>query len=237
MMKYSITFAAAIVAAVAVAGQAAVVTWETPTQISTVGDTIVETDGAKVIAENVGQNNNNLNPPVTATVTVNTVQFDGVLTWGDMSNTHGLAPGDGVYDDGGIGASFNTMMQSAAFTNPTGTRTLTGLGVGNEYLIQIFTSDARDAGANRWAAAESGGSTTSPRTFRHDGYSYVGTFIADATTQDVLMHGYTASSGGSPDTAVVLNGFQLRLINEVPVPAALPAGLALICLFVARRRR
>ena len=214
-------FALAAVLASASCAHASLIIWETPDRISTTGDTIVETGGTLVAGVNLRHNQ-------TGTIrTVNTVDFTtdvGAMTsTANVSSDLGTSTatvGAAVYGDGGVGATFETVLDSFGFRNPTATFTFSGLTIGNTYQVQFFTSDRRSTAANRFVEFNDGLGNLSDRVTQRNGYSTVGTFVADGVSQAVTATGYT-TIGGSTTTAIAVNALQIRETAVVPEPASL----------------
>lgn len=109
------------------------------------------------------------------------------------------------------------------------------LTVGTPYAFQWWVNESEASDFTRTTTATSGGSGV---TLDHNvqngsggiGQFAVGTFVADATTQQITFQG--AGAGANPIT--LLNGFQLRV---VPEPATTSAALALGAGVILLRRR
>jgi hypothetical protein len=125
-----------------------------------------------------------------------------------------------IYQDGGVGATFETVLDSFGFVNPTASFTFSGLTVGNTYQVQFFTSDMRSATDNRYVEFDDGLGNLSDRVTQRHGYSTVGSFVADGVSQVITATGYT-TVGGSTTTAVAINALQIREIAVIPEPASL----------------
>lgn len=115
--------------------------------------------------------------------------------------------------------------------NNVGTITLSGLTNGNQYKVQFFMNDNRAGIPTRTMDYSTGASSIS--TTRGDGQSVIGTFIADATTQNISFDG--TNGVNEPDLA--LNGYILST-SVVPEPSSLAfLGLGGLALFAHRRRK
>lgn len=151
--------------------------WETPVQISTVGDSIVETSGSLIEAVNLGETTNQ---------TVNGVLFVAALTRDGLNS--GSSDSSVLYTDGGVGASFESMLDSCAWyysgTPTARTITLSGLTSGKTYLLQVFVSDERFAG--RAESLSIAGHSYGPFEFNLS-QSYVCRFIAGATSATLTV--------------------------------------------------
>ncbi len=161
----------------------------------------------------------------TDTTTINGVVFTATNLfdtgyYGD--NTYGVSTGDANLDLLYLQANYNYEN-----TNPV---TLTGLTIGVEYELQNFYGNNRVG--NRLTMNVGGGSTiqkTSSGT-TENGAWIIGTFTADATTQD--FH-----SGVSSNLSNWLSGYQLRDISSVPEPSSTALiGLGALALILRRSK-
>jgi hypothetical protein len=210
---------------------ASIITWETPDRISTTGDTIVETDGTLIQAINFRHDQTGV------IRTVNTVPFTTAVSVPSISATSASVAST-VYQDGGVSAPFETMLDSFAFGGFVNSLTLSGLTAGNTYQVQLFSSDRRATTDNRYIEFDDGLGNSSDRVTQRRGYSTVGTFVADGTEQVIGIKGFTSATG-STGTGFSVSGFQVRETAVIPEPAT--AGLLLGSLMVlglwGRRRR
>jgi hypothetical protein len=189
-MKYMMQSVAAVARRKA-AGGGVLLGWESPVAISTVGDTIVSTEGTMLEAVNLGEATNK---------TVNGVSFTGQVSKNDLAA--------GYYDvnnyqDGGVGTAFQEMLDSFAYDSDTsGTITLSGLTNGVTYLLQVFVTDDRGFGAVTQTMTV--GAYSSTPTLQSASFSAICRFVASGTSQVVAL---------STDTGVpVINGFQVRTL-------------------------
>jgi hypothetical protein len=185
------------------------------------GDAAVSTVGTLIEAGNFG---------ILDDVTVNGVLFKGVdfssSNPANLSIAYDGADNIGSFANGGTTTGGSIDALTASFGRDAGvsshTAQLTGLTVGQQYLVQFIASFAR---LNRTTTFEDGNgnsivqSTNNPHAFAN------GTFVADGTTQTVNM---TISAGSQ-----FLSGYQLR---AVPEPSSLML-LALGGMATAGRRR
>ena len=165
--------------------------WESPISVSTVGDSIVSTEGDLVVAKNLGQ---------ASAKTVNGVTFSGVVSDGDFPTGVFLST---FYADGGVGVDFEAMMQSFSYGSGTRTITLSGLISGREYLLQVFDSDDRAAYGPRTVQHYLAG-YTSAATAHNTSFSAICRFVATDVSTPFSM----VNSIGD----VSCNGYQLRLL-------------------------
>ena len=220
---------------------AATITWGSPTNIA--GDADVSTTGTLVGAFN-------LSGPAAV---VNGVNFQEFLITGGSTTVGNFTVASGfIFDSSNAPAAapFNTL--SAGYQSMLGTRTvwfggmtltMSGLTVGQTYEFQAWVNDPDDytqSGGTFQVDVTGGASTVTldPNpglALGGLGQFVTGTFVADATTQDV---GFFNGEVG------LANGFQLRQIDAinppsgpgaVPLPAAVWAGLALGAAVVGRR--
>ncbi len=238
---------AASLAALAEAGPPPLITWGSATTVS--GDSDVSTSGTLLYAYNVGASGVSSATVNTVTfasyafpingpqsVTVGSVAFTespGIL-WGSNSLGSASTPFSN------LSSGYKTLLGSAGGAdNPvTITATLGGLTVGNQYQLQIWTSNPSNAG-NPYdtiigdTTFTAGNSVTlDPNTTNASGglgQYVIGTFTASGVTRT-----FTMNSSGS--NAPSLSAFQVRDITPIPGPG----GAAVVALFgtaLARRRR
>ncbi len=196
--------------------QAAVITWGAATTIS--ADTDINATGVDVGAFNFG---------ALANPTVNGIGFSGIepgAPWGNNATAFGSASGD----FSALSAPYQTLLQSASFQAGPATFGFTGLTIGQEYQFQIWTNDSRTLAATRSILV--GGSVTLGQNVSGTdgglGQFVIGTWTADATTQDIIV---------SSEDSVLVNGYRLAAVPE-PATAGL-LGLAGAVLAIAMRRR
>jgi hypothetical protein len=163
--------------------------WETPVSISTVGDTIVETDGTLIEAKSVA---------ALSSSTVNGVLFTNGSIAGFTDQRLST-----LYQDGVIGAAFETMMDSYGYSGTSGSLTLTGLTSGKTYLFQAFVSDDRAFGASRNQYFTIG-AYTSDTKLQNTSSSYICRFVASGTTQVVNIYS---------NVSLCVNGYQVRQLD------------------------
>ena len=240
---------AASLAALAEAGPPLPITWGSATTVS--GDSDVSTSGTLLYAYNVGASG-------VSSATVNTVTFASYVFPSDPAQTVTVgsvtfteSPGI-LWGSNSLGSAstpfstlssgYKTLLGSAGGAdNPvTITATLGGLTVGNQYQLQIWTSNPSNAsvsnpygtiiGDTTFTAGNS--VTLDPNTTNASGglgQYVIGTFTASGVTRT-----FTMNSSGS--NAPSLSAFQVRDITPIPGPG----GAAVVALFgtaLARRRR
>jgi hypothetical protein len=176
--------------------------WETPLSIAAVGDAVVSTEGTLVEAKSLGAATNR---------TVNGVTFTGATTAGSFTSGGGAFTDAALYTGGGIGATFEAMLDCAIFS-ATGDVTrnvpLTGLTIGQSYLVQVFAMDSRSGAiANRNQSFVVAGHTLSPVRLG-DNLSLLCRFIATSTTENLGINVL------APNATVprIINGYQVRLL-------------------------
>ena len=211
--------------------RAASVTWADPIAISSVGDSIVRTEGALVDAINFTPN---ASP---ASHTVNGVTFTNqTAPVPDWKEHHHFA--SDLYTDGGVGPDFELILDSFAYGDqaPTGpnpeTLSLSGLTLGNPYLVQFFVSDDRTFNNATLRTQNFAADNTSETVANGLSYSLIGVFFADAATQDVTSTGFPG--GHTQGTASpILNAYQLRNLAAGAAVVPEPSTLALTTLALA----
>ena len=167
--------------------------WNGDRRIAVIGDSIIDTTGTLVTAVNLGETTNR---------TINGVTFVGQNTIGNFSSPYFTAE---FYTKGGIGSEFSALMQTVSYVTSTsdGAFNLTGLVIGDTYLLQVISSDDRNTFTARTQAFSVAGYTSGAMV---TGNSFTSTcmFVATATTHEVVL--------SDPDGlgATQFQGFQLR---------------------------
>jgi hypothetical protein len=226
MRKLSSVLVGAFVLLNSGVSSAGIITWNTPTAISPVGDTIVSTTGTLVEALNWGG---------TGTQTINGVTFTGksaggITTNSDFSSIPNYAYRGAAYTDGGVGGDFEALLDSFMWRWPgvSSPVSLSGLTLGSQYMVQFFVSDDRGC-CDYEMSWFSGGGNESDHVRYDLSYAVTGMFTADATTQALTVNGQYSSQ---------LGGYQLRKLATVPEPVTLAMfGLGLAGLSIARYRK
>ena len=221
--RYS-KYAAALAAATSAisSASAAVITFGTADLTTTATD--ISTNGTSVQATNLVSDNSLAG----GTTIVNGVTFQNTNLFGN-----GYAPlNPGIT----IGDAADGLYSSFGYGGAT-TQTLTGLTIGQQYELQIFMGDNRGCCNGRsLTVGDADGDTSNDVTFAYgsgngaNGASIIGTFTADATTQNFFVTISTASSAE-------LSAFQLRDITPVPEPSSTALiGLGGLALILRRRK-
>ncbi len=228
-MKYTInnktrinkyTVALATSTAMMASASAATIAWGEFDLAAAPGE--ISTKGTSIEAWNLV---NNEAREYTDTTTINGVVFTATNLFDSgeyQEDTFGVSTGDASLDLLYLQASYNY-----GDTSPI---TLTGLTIGVEYELQTFFGHNRvgispkmNVGDGITIQKTSSGSV-------ENGAWIIGTFTADATTQNFL------SSFGT-DTISYLSGYQLREISSVPEPSSTALiGLGGLALILRRRK-
>ncbi len=181
----------------------------------------ISTNGTSIEAWNLVNNDAR---EATDTTTINGVVFtaNNLFDSGYYTNdTFGVSTGDD---------SLDLLYLQANYSYSLDPITLTGLTIGNEYELQSFFGDNR-TGLN--LTMNVGNSITIQKTSSgtvNNGAWIIGTFTADATTQD-----FHSSYGASRSS--FLSGYQLREISSVPEPSsAVLIGLGGLALILRRSK-
>ena len=244
-----LTFSAALAVAASTT-HAASITWGLPTNINPAGgaasDLDVSTAGTLVGAFNLGGTG-------VGNTTVNGTTFTGLAlagsnvtsgnfnfaTAGTFAGTNSVGFGSAPFSS--LSAPYQALLSSAAgtATGPTPfTLTMSGLVTGQTYQFEWWSSQSRFP-VNNLTTATAGNAVSldynPTSTGGGVGQFAIGTFVADATNQQVITftHG-----GGFASADDVINGFQLREVSVIPEPSTWAFGIAL-CLppmLVFRRR-
>lgn len=241
MMKNTLTFATLTVLLFAGTLHAAVVpAWTVETMDGTVTDSIVRNTGTYALAANFGGSD----------VTVNSVLFKaGPESPADQMNIAGggysisaaasglfaSTPGTGTrYDNATQLKQVISPIAQAGFNGSNIVITFGGLTIGNDYRIQLLVDQVGVARLNNVFFQGAAAPTTSGGNNygTSNGLSVLLEFEAEAASHALTI--FRGSGDRSTMSAVSL--FDVTPVL-VPSPAALPAGLAMLGLIAARRRR
>ena len=158
------------------------------------------------------------------TVTLNGVVFTGQIP--GMTRTDSSTR----FSQGTTGDYADLLMDSASPPGGSGTINLTGLAIGQAYEVQIWSTDQNGIGTpNKVTTVNGGGGTVELQQEAFaggPGQFAIGTFTADATTQDLAI----SSTRGWPQ----ISALQVRVVPE-PWSLAL-LGLGGLLIGVRRRR-
>ncbi|NBV86044.1 MAG: hypothetical protein EBS01_07230, partial [Verrucomicrobia bacterium] len=211
---------------------AAPVTFAPPAMIGSSGDADVLTKGTLTYAHSIVSGSPVINgvafSPITATSGNSNITFSGFTgSWNGCNAS-------GTYFNA-LSASYQALVTNC-FNNSGGavTVTLNGLTVGRTYAVQIWVNDSRYVtSGNEFLRDENitsaGGNTVNLKyNFAHPsagggtGQYVIGTFVADATTQNFTMQAGSAATSISTQ----INGIQVRDITGVPMASFLPSTRA-----------
>ena len=258
MMKKTNVIEAVLFSGLVSSSSGVVISW-TVTDLIAGGNNanFISTNGESVIALN-GTNT------TAGTVTANGVEFDNIglseATMGITNNgvtfTSAGAVGENSSAFRSVGfsdASVSALIQSAIFNVPD--FTFSGLTLGQEYEIQFLINDSRTNGGRgpNWVVGVNDGEgdtvaalgqlrNTVPSGDGDTGDFFLGTFIADETTQTVTLTGTRVGNISiGDDISVVPNGgqrqFQAIQLRAIPEPStALLLGLAGSFTLLRRRK-
>lgn len=247
-LPVSVAFLSLALATPAEAAPPPAITWGSATTVS--GDSDVSTSGTLLYAYNVGASGVSsatvntvtfasyafpINGPQSVTVgSVTFTESPGIL-WGSNSLGSASTPFSN------LSSGYKTLLGSAGGAdNPSSiTATLGGLTVGNQYQLQIWTSNPAN-GTNPYGGIigdttfTAGNSVTlDPNTTDSGGglgQYVIGTFTADAVTRTFTMD----SSGFN---APSLSAFQLRDVTVIPGPGGAALAAILGAMLPGGRRR
>ncbi len=161
----------------------------------------------------------------TDTTTINGVVFTATNLFDSgyyANQTFGVSTGDANLDLLYLQASYNYGNNSPI--------TLTGLTIGNEYELQSFFGDNRPGVSFMMTVGDGINVQKTSSGTVENGAWIIGTFTADATTQNFLSSHTHISQN-------FLSGYQLRDISSVPEPSsAVLIGLGGLALILRRSK-
>lgn len=250
--------AAAVLAVSAGSASAATITWQPSVNMyqgATV-ETFVDTTGTALVGVNGTDDATNGNVSVNGVAFTQALNNETVVGGGGESitvngnNVHGSAFQDGEFSSN---ANIFHLIQGGVWQATS--VDFAGLTIGQQYLVQVFTNDARSSRtSNVQTGFGDGTGSVAPVAISNNnnsptngdpavlpdteaGDSIIGTFTADATTQSFNVFGTNSGSGHSTGSSQAhVNAIQLRDLGPVPEPGSL-ALMGLGGLLIARRRR
>jgi hypothetical protein len=179
---------------------AAAITWDAPIVNTTAAD--ISTDGTLHIASNSAGPTDQ---------TINGVTFSAQSGGPLGSNASGTfyTTGGGVNTTGDI--ALDTLLDSHSYQGGGGANfDIVGLTIGQTYQIQLLAvGDTRGCCSTRTQRFSGDGVVFSDFITRSDPSSVIGTFVADAATQNIIVDGTTDPG---------ISGFQVRSVNLVGTP-------------------
>ncbi len=183
---------------------AAVIGWS-GSALRTNGISTIETSGTLVQAINYG------GPELSA----GGITFEAGAGQNALSGTYKPYIDEASFTgDSDFDAILNTGTWEQYPSGGASTITITNLTAGSTYLVQLFAVDTRDAysGVDDRSITVDGAITSGEM---NDGFVFTGTFLADASSQDIAMTGSHNNWG-------LANAYQLRSIDKaIPEPATL----------------
>ena len=203
------------VSAFALQAGAAVISWSSGTVTD---DNDVRTDGTLFAAENAG----------TSTPTVNGVFFDSLASSGNISYSAGGSQYEGSYVgvQPGLSTAYSNLLDGVTWDDSDlYTITFTNLSVGQDYLIQIWTStgQAKDTITDTFDDGNGNKITLSC----HNPAEYtVATFTADAASQSI-----TEITSDPANENPFFNAVQIREVPEAASVGMIGVGAGLLLAF------
>jgi len=176
---------------------AAAITWDAP---------VVTTTASDIITEGTLHFSSNSAGPTDQTINGVTFAADGGGPLGSNASGNYYTRGSGVNTTGDIG--LDTLLDSHSYQGGGGVSfDVVGLTIGQTYQIQLLAvGDTRGCCSSREQRFSGDGVEFSDFITRLDPSSVVGTFVADAATQNIVVD-------GSNDPGI--SGYQVRSVNLV----------------------
>ena len=188
---------------------------------------------------NVGTEIGAFNFGTSASPTINGVAFAGITPGAPYGN-NAFAFGSSSAPFSSLSADYQTLLQSGSFRPDTAPFGFTDLTIGQEYQFQIWVNDSRALAANRTLTLTGGANsiTLSQNTTGTDGglgQFAIGTFVADATNQDISAAG-TLEDGTTPG-GTLINGYRFSAVPEPQTYLMLGITGLFMGIVVIRRRK
>ncbi|MFC0018838.1 PEP-CTERM sorting domain-containing protein [Roseibacillus persicicus] len=238
---------------------AATISWQPSVDMyqGSTTETFVNTEGTSIVAYN---NTTDITSGDTA-VTVNGVSFTPQNTGiplvgvgGATITINGGTDNENAFGDGDFSNNGSIYHLIRGGTFEISSVTLSGLTIGQTYLVQAFNHDGRNSRHNDFITGYDGTSSAPAGTSQLSNYetdgepdiggarvgdSIIGTFLADSATQVITIYGSgnNGASWASGNSQSQINAIQLRAIEPIPEPSsALLVGLAGTVLLLRRRK-
>ncbi|WP_035606543.1 PEP-CTERM sorting domain-containing protein [Haloferula sp. BvORR071] len=231
MMKPAL-LAAALLSGSAHLATAAVISWQTPSNITGASDVTLQGTYYGSWAPY------NANAPSTP---VNGVSFQGFSDLPSLNSA--FDDGGGYWGPSTADANYNELLKYGAFVYSSESRGFSwgGMTPGHTYLVQLWISDPRNINSSRSAVISSGAGDLSavlnyPADGSGPGQFIIGTFVAAANgSQSILID---PSQNGDPNGgSAQINLVQVRDLGVIPEPSCMAlAGLGALGLLRQRRK-
>jgi hypothetical protein len=226
----------------ATSSHAATITWAAPVDINN-DVTQISTNGT-VHATAAGRNLGGANT-TGASVVINGVTFF------DNQTIDAPTHQDQISGATGVTGVYNTLLNDGDRVNVGASVpiTFTGLTINNIYEIQFWASDTRNTNVDGVVLNDGTGTAPNPSTSGHATVRYdvvpntsagqfvIGTFVADAATQQILVRRWdNLATTPVASGQTLVQAWQIRDLGAVPEPSAVLLG-GIGALALLRRRR
>lgn len=149
----------------------------------------------------------------------------------------------GLFSGGTGSVQFDDLLRGQSWANgqPTNRQTVRigDLSIGQTYIFQMFFSDQRagNGGRTQFVADATSGGNLSAEFSTASATSLIGTFIADAATQDIFIFPGLSTSAPNDSTVSAFTLYSATAIPEPSAAAGLAGALALGLVGLRRSRR